>query len=368
MVFLKIAIITLHRVYNYGSALQAYATQKIFEKNGCEVIVIDYVTEQRTKGKIFKGTKGKNISAIKKPFYYLAKAFSILLKERTFGKFVKNNLNLTKKYITAEDLEKDPPIADIYVTGSDQTWNSDYNEGVDRGFFLDFLPEQAKRISFVASFGKKELDEKEIDTTKKFINRYSALSVREDSALNILNNLGRNDAIQLIDPTLQIDKNDWLSIASKRLIKKPYLILMLLYNEDNHATEYARKIADEKGLELVKICWDLNCPPMVDKLMTHRQPSDFLSLFYYADFVVTNSFHGLAFSVNLEKQFIVVPRNEYNSRIESLLDLLNIKDRMVSSMEDALKISKEQIDYEKIKPILIEERKKAEDFIKENIR
>ena len=365
---MKVAIVTLHRVYNYGSALQAYATQKIFEKNGCEAVVIDYITPQRTKKRILKSTGGKNISAIKKGPYYVAKTFSILLKEFTFGKFVKKNLKLTKKYITAEDLDKDPPIADLYVTGSDQTWNSDYNQGVDRGFFLDFLPEDAKRISFVASFGKKELAEEEIELTKKYINRYSALSVRESYAADILKGLGREDAIQLIDPTLQIDKKDWLEIASKRLVKKPYLILMLLYNEDNHATEYARKIADEKGLELVKISWDLKCPPMVDKLMTHRYPSDFLSLFHHADFVVTNSFHGLAFSINLEKQFVVVPRNEYNSRIESLLNLFNIKERMVSSMESALEMSNKQIQYEKLKPILDGERKKAEDFIKQNIR
>ena len=368
MIFLKIAIITLHRVYNYGSALQAYATQKIFEKNGCEAEIIDYITAQRTKGKIFKGTKGENISAIKKPFYYLAKTFSIFLKEQTFGKFVKNNLKLTKKYITPDDLCADPPRADIYVTGSDQTWNSDYNEGVDRGFFLDFLPENAKRISFVASFGKTELQAEEIEETRKYINRYSALSVRENFAVDILNKLGRNDAVHLIDPTLQIGKKEWLEIVSKRLVKEPYLILMLLYNEDNHATEYARKIADEKGLKLVKISWDLKTPPLVDKLMTHRSPSDFLSLFHYADFVVTNSFHGLAFSINLEKQFVVVPRNEYNSRIESLLQLFEIKERMISSMDDALKISAEHIDYEKINPILTEERKKAEAFIKENIR
>ena len=87
--------------------------------------------------------------------------FSVLLKEMTFGKFVKKNLHLTKQYITADDLEKDPPQADIYVTGSDQTWNSQYNGGVDRGFFLTFAPKDKAKVSFVASFGKAHLNDKE---------------------------------------------------------------------------------------------------------------------------------------------------------------------------------------------------------------
>ena len=364
---MKAAIVTLHRVYNYGSALQAYATQKIFEQQGYEAVIVDYITPQRTKKKIFFGKSAPNGSkGIKKLFYQMAKIGSLLLKEKTFGKFVKKNLNLTKRYITAEDLEKDPPQADIYVTGSDQTWNSYYNEGVDRGFFLDFLPSDAARIAFVASFGKTQLDENEIDETKKYIQRYKALSVREGSALTILEDLGRQDGVCLIDPTLQIKKEEWIALASKRLIKEKYLILMLLYNEDNHATEYARKIADERGLKLVKLSWELKKPPMVDKLMTHRSPADFLSLFYYADFVVTNSFHGLAFSINLEKQFIVVPRNEFNSRIENLLAITNLEDRMVKA-EDELMVSNKQIDYESVREVLNKERERAEKFLKDNI-
>ena len=355
---MKVAIVTLHRVYNYGSALQAYATQVAFERGGHEAVIIDYITPKRTKTKIFFANGADpNMSGIKKLVYRTAKIGSIFLKERTFGKFVRKNLKLTKKYITAQDLEKDPPMADVYVTGSDQTWNSAYNDGVDRGFFLDFIPEESKRISFVASFGKEKLDEDEIELTGKYISRYSCLSVREDSALQILSDLGREDAVQLIDPTLQ------LKIASKRLVKDRYLILMLLYNEDNHATEYARKLADKMGLKLVKVCWDMKKPPMVDKLMTHRSPADFLSLFNYADFVVTNSFHGLAFSINLEKQFIVVPRNEYNSRIDSLLRLTKLEDRLVHS-EDELLVSENIIDYKPVNEVLEAERERARSFIK----
>ena len=215
----------------------------------------------------------------------------------------------------------------------------------------------------MASFGKSHLNDKEVAETKPLIAEYKKLSVREDSALDVLHQLGRDDGVQLIDPTLQLTKDEWLRLASPRLVKQPYLILMLLYNEDNHATEYARKIADKKGLKLIKISWEMKKPPMVDRLFTHRSPADFLSLFANADFVVTNSFHGLAFSINLERDFVVVPRNEFNSRIESLLTLTDLQERLVSTENAALAESEKPIDYGNVNTRLAEERQKAKEYI-----
>lgn len=357
---MRVAIVTLHRVYNYGSVLQAYATQEVFEKRGHDTKIIDYITPQRTKWRLFWGKGAEGQSNV---IYRIAKIGSFILKEKTFGRFVRTRLNLTKKYVTADDLQRDPPEADLYVTGSDQTWNSQYNEGIDRGFFLDFLPETARRIAFVSSFGKTELDNGEIEETKRLLSRYEKISVREDSAVKIITGMGLGVPTHLIDPTLMLEKSEWLKIASPRLVKEPYLVLMLLYNEDNHATEYARKIADEKGLKLVKISWEMRKPPLVDQLFTHRSPADFISLFYYADFVVTNSFHGLAFSLNLEKQFIMVPRNEFNSRIESLLRLVSQSNRLVTSEENALDESEKEIDYKVIKERFSAERQRTYEFL-----
>lgn len=132
---------------------------------------------------------------------------------------------------------------------------------------MTFAPKDKAKVSFVASFGKAHLNDKEVAETKPLIAEYKKLSVREDSALDVLHQLGRDDGVQLIDPTLQLTKDEWIRLASPRLVKQPYLILMLLYNEDNHATEYARKIADEKGLKLIKISWEMKKPPMVDQLL-----------------------------------------------------------------------------------------------------
>ena len=238
---MKVSIITLHRIYNYGSALQAYATQTVFERLGYEAEIVDYIPPGRTLHEVFlkPGASGE-LPFLKNMVYKIGKMASLILKEATFGRFVNKNLNRTKRYVAPEALLRDPPSADVYVSGSDQLWNSDYN-GVDRGFYLDFLPEDAKRIAFVSSFGKEALGEAESAVVKKYLSRYQAISVREDSAVKIIDQMGISNAVQLIDPTLQISRDDWTKIASKRLVKDRYLVLMLLYNEDNHATEYARK-------------------------------------------------------------------------------------------------------------------------------
>ncbi len=364
---MKVLIITLHRVFNYGSVLQAYATQKVFEKAGCDVEIIDYITEQRTNKHLFFNVPPfiKN-DLLHKSVYLVGKDISVLLKKATFGSFLRKNIRLSKRYVTEDDLMKDPPVADVYVTGSDQTWNSQYNEGIDRGFFLAFAPEEKKKISFAASFGKSELNTEEAQITKQYLSKYHAISVREDTAQGIVKTMGLS-AMCMIDPTLQLTKEEWGEIASERLIKEKYLVLMLLYNEDNGATELARKIASQKGLKLVKISWELKRPVLVDKLMTHRSPQDFLSLFYHADFIVTNSFHGTAFSINLEKQFLVVPRNEFNSRIESLLRLTGLERRLVSNDCEPMTAVEELIDYTPVNEVLQQERKRAMDFIKNNI-
>ena len=360
---MKIIIITIHRIFNYGSVLQTYATQLLFQRRGHEVEVIDYISEERTiKKQLYNIPKNIKDDFFHKHSYLFFKRFSIYLKKRTFWRFVENNIHLTKKqYISYQDLLNNPPQGDLYITGSDQVWNSKYNNGIDRGYYLDFTDSDNK-VSFVSSFGMTEIPREEEEETKRLLLKYKLLSVREDSAQKILKQFGLKSSL-LLDPTLQITKEEWMSLASKRLVKKKYVLLMLLYNEDNNATLYARKIADQLGVELVKLSWEMKKPLHVDVLMTHRSPEDFLSLFNYAEFIVTNSFHGLAFSINLNKQFIVVERNEFNSRIESLLKLTGLEERLVGKEKFHMDKVLSNIDYQPVNAKLDFERKKAEEYI-----
>jgi len=360
---MKISIITLHKVFNYGSVLQTYATKLFFEGLGYETEIIDYLPKKWQNKALFWDIAVSR-GFIKDSIYRCLRAGSVFIKKRTFWKFLKRNTQLTNCYKTIEELDKCCPVADIYCTGSDQVWNSSYC-GIDKAFYLRFVKNDTKKISFAASIGKTELPESEAKIVKEYLSEYSLVTVRENSAVKLLDSIGIKSEL-ILDPTLQIEKEHWISLASKRLIKDRYLILMLLYNEDNNATEYARKIADEKGLKLVKISWELKKPPLVDILMTHRKPEDFLSLFYYADYVVTNSFHGLAFSINLNKQFSVIKRNEFNSRIDSLLEFTGLTERMVDYNLD-MSIVDKVIDYNKVNDILNNERIKNQKIIRESI-
>jgi hypothetical protein len=360
---MKIAIITLHRVFNYGSVLQAYATYKTFKKTGNDVVLIDYITEQRTLRRLLVRTPNNISYPITNVLYMIMKSCSIIVKYLIFNGFIKRHINLTdRRYVSFEDLKNDLPKADVYVTGSDQVWNSHYNEGIDKGFFLEFAPKGCKRIAYASSFGKENLDETEIEETKGLIQKYTAISVREDTALEILNGLGYENARWLLDPTLQLKKEEWLAIAKPNEMKDKYLLLMMLYNEDEGGTEFAKTIAKQRNLKLVKISWGYKKPPEVDLLKTHKSPEKFLSLAYHADYIVTNSFHGLAFAINFNKPFIVIPRKEFNTRIESLLRLTGLEHRMLGAGFDQ-NIVDQQIDYLPINALLDKERKKAMDFI-----
>lgn len=363
----KVELVTLHRVFNYGSVLQTYATQKLIESVGASCEIADYITEQRTKRRLKHQCK---VSGIKSLIYYLLRCISIDVKWHTFNKFIKKNITITsRRYVSVDDLRKYPPVADIYMTGSDQVWNSKYNEGIDYGFFLDFGSKATKRIAFAASIGQEKIEEQEKSEITRLLSDYSAIAVREKSAVKLIAELTGKEPYLVLDPTLQIDASEWAKLESKPLMKDKYVLLMLLYNEDNGATDYARAVADSLGVKLVKISWELKRDSRVDRLFTHRSPEDFLSLMHNAEYIVTNSFHGTAFCLNYNKQFSVIKRNEMQTRIDSILQLTGLTTRLIdpdSGMQSMSEVE-DRIDYERVNSILQQEREKAICFLREAI-
>ena len=364
---MKVALITLHRVYNYGSVLQAYASQYMLEKNGCECTIIDYITPQRTFKRLLLKDSNR-FGKIKRMLYFPLKSFSLLIKRYTFNKFINKYLHLTKKrFVTFDDLLKiNSNDYDAFIVGSDQVWNTKYNEGIDKGFFLQFVNNSKKKLALSSSFGIEKFDNDDGTIIKNYLKDFYAISVREKQSLNLLNSIKIKGEC-LIDPTLMVTKDFWKELSSKRLVKDNYLLLILLYNEDNGATNAARKIADAKGLKLVKISWQIFKPDKIDILFSHRSPKDFLSLVQYSSFIVTNSFHCVAFAINFNKQFIVFKRNEFNNRIQNLLSLFNIDEHLVDE-SNYLNIYEKNINFDYVNEVLVSERSKASEFIKKNLK
>lgn len=369
---MKIGILTLHRVKNYGSVLQTYAVSEVLKKKGQSPVVIDYIPERMKpwpdllyvrpdryttkdgKPNLFKKVVLVAASILPRAYYY-----------NQFRAFISRRVKTThKKYYTFESLCNAKFDFDMYMNGSDQIWNMDWENDIDRAYLLGFAPEGKKKGSFAASFGKNKLTEREINVMGEYLRKYSYISVRESSGLNILSNMGIDYGVHIIDPTLMLTQDDWGKIASKRLVKEKYLLIYQL-QPDSELIKYARKIANALGLIVVDFCRNFKCGEGVDKNLAFRKPEDFLSAIMYADFVVTDSFHCTAFSINFNKRFLSL-NYYYPERQRSLLEKMGLLDRFIPKNINinVCDLAKE-IDYFSVNKKLEEERLLGESFINE---
>jgi hypothetical protein len=363
----KINIITLHAVKNYGSVLQTYATQKKMEQFGYIVEFADYwrkdnIDEQLTN-EYLKYSEKWNSNCFKRCVYKAVKTPSIRKRISTFNSFLKDNIHLTeRRYYTLEELQAEVPQADIYCTGSDQMWNSDWNNGIEKPFFLEYAPAGKKRIAYSSSFGKPKLDEWEKEETKRILKKYNAISVREASGVDILDDLGIEGGVNLLDPTLVLNNEDWKGLIAERQIKQKYVLIYQL-NNNKDFDKYAKVFARQKGLKLVRLAYDYDQVLKSGWLICCPKVEVFLSLFYNAEYIITDSFHGTAFSINFNKKFAVVYPPKFSTRLQSVLELTGLTKHVLNDFNNYT-IPDLPVDYGKVNRILDAERKKADDFLK----
>ena len=347
-----IKTITCHDVYNLGASLQAYALQTYLQKQGHEVEIIDYKPDYLSGH--FK-LWGVYNPVFDKPFikqlYLLAKLSGRLLalrRKKAFDVFTKKYLHLTRRYHSNEELKKEPPMADAYIAGSDQIWNTVFKNGRDPAFYLDFAPKDKLRISYAASLATKEIAEEYRPFVSQMIKSLNYVSVREKSSLSVLLSLGRSDTVAVCDPVFLLSREEWSELCiDMGLESNKYL---LVYDFDNNPVvkQIAKSIAKAKGLDIY------NVGPFrksyAKKNFVYAGPLEFLSLVKDADYIISNSFHATAFSLIFHKQFCVIKRKEaINERMVSLLEEFGIADRIVSEFNDSLQ---DVIKYDKVIQIL----------------
>lgn len=364
----RISIITLHNVRNYGSALQTLATQEVFERLGCEVDFINFVREWEVSGKKQIDRWCEGFNPVKKLAYALALTPSLLRQNTVFRDFLRRRIHLQRKvYTTPEDFTRFPIRADIYCTGSDQTWNSGWNKGIIGALFLDFVPDGVKKISYAASFGKEKLDDWEKEETMRLLGRYAAISVREASGVHICDDLGIHGATQVLDPTLQVDRDFWLSQIGKRKIKEPYVLIYQL-NTNPEFDRYAREFARRKKMKLVRFCLRYDQVVRGGEPLVIPPVEEFACAIRYADYVITDSFHATAFSINMNTDFISVYPHDYGGRLESILRLTHLEHRHLKSYDDFSFVNEQPIDFSETNQILEVEREKGWTFLKNAIK
>ena len=322
---MRIGIITMHKVLNCGSALQAYALQRKLQQMGYDSEIIDYKYEDKGGRKSLKAS----ITAFIRNALF---GFPESRMKRKFKAFHKHNLSLTKSY-DRESIVKDPPLFDLYIAGSDQVWNPRFI-GDDVNFLLAFAPDGARRISYASSIAAGSLDEGSKEIFSRQLSRFSAISVRERSGVEIIKELTGKDARVCCDPTLLLGREDWDTLAASskyRTGEKYILVYALSYMFDPFPQIYGivDKVQKTLGLKVIFLqgrAKDVFRPG--SKLIKSAGPEDFAFLFKHAEFVITTSFHGAAFALIYDKPLIGVvdSGSTADSRIRSLLEEVSAED------------------------------------------
>ena len=198
---------------------------------------------------------------------------------------------------------------------------------------------------------------------KEQLSQYKAISVREQSAVKLLDSIGLSST-HVLDPTFMLTKEEWRHFASKRLVKENYLFVYLPYNIKDKDIVYrsVRKIAKAKNQKVISYSDNVFKDQYADKTIYFVNPGDVLSLIYHADYVVTNSFHGTAFSINLNKQFWVYMPSKFSTRITSILDLCGLNNRLLDEEITEIQMD-ESISYDKPNAVLQQERNVAYNFL-----
>jgi len=379
----KIGIITLNGYHNYGNRLQNYAVEQVLKSFGFEVKtiinntkeIINKKTSQEKENrnlldKISKVKKMRNEAVLKKmknKFQYHLHKEKIedykSKKTKLFKKFSANYLNETDYSISINNIPENlPNIFDFFVTGSDQVWNPYYVRKHSSINFLTFAPKE-KRIAYAPSFGVSEIPPEDKENFKKWISEMNELSVREYGGKKIIKNLTGREAEVLVDPTMMLERERWLSISQKDPQKPDddYLLTYILGELPKKKKKRIRNFAKENSLNTVELAMGKDWSDYI------LGPREFIDYFNSANAVFTDSFHGTIFSILFEVPFVTFRRRGSHSMI-SRINTLFSKFNMRGRLEDNINLTKSEvldIEFSHTDTVLEKERKKTYKYLKD---
>ena len=369
----KVGIVTWYWG-NYGSILQAYALQQTVERLGysCEIIKHHVTENKKTQIKY----RVKHNGVLNTTKYYLSHGISKFLvqkdKERnkrctTLDEFVNETLKLSEKGYDNSDYKQCSGY-DIYISGSDQVWNPEHTF-LSEFYWLDFADSTSKRIAYAPSIGNPRLFNEDKAIIKKYLKKFTAISVREALGTNLLNSiLGVDKVVTMADPTILVTVDEWESILPKKTIKSPYLFAYIL-RDTNEQRAFIKETSRSMGLKLVVY------PSLEQKSGTEGwgdvniyddNPFDFLNRIREADVVITDSFHCSVFSLLFHKCFYVMKKTGHESsqflRLEHLLSSCGVMNRVIDMHST---ITKDMYDCEKVDLAIALERDKGLRYLRE---
>lgn len=345
---MRAAIATFCTWKSYGSVLQSVALKKALSSLGCESYIIRSSPDVPER----VGIPGSVRQCINLPFDILHKP----LRKAAYSKgaeFIAKNLDVCD-YPDYSAVCLDPPKADIYISGSDQVWQPFAMYPL---FFLDFIRDKTK-VSYAASMGSTKLTEESSRLFKAYLREFSAVSVREQDCADVLRPLTEKEIQVHIDPTFLICEKEWRRMETEYPVRGKYILLYTIYWNSEMKTKL-KELSRKSGLPVYAIKPGLT-RAYCNKAFYDVGPGEFLWLIDHAEYVVTTSFHGAAFSTIFQKKFSALANPSSPSRISHLLRTLEIPFVDISKLD-----SSEPFDYGRITQRMTVERERGLTYLKE---
>jgi hypothetical protein len=357
----RVGILTFHRAINYGAVLQAYALNESIKKLGYVPVTINY--------------KNPHIEKIYDPkqFNYRRSLRSFLSGVLTYNRRQKKKESFEKFQAKFFILDQIPDLYDEknikhlnsykkFLTGSDQVWNYAHTK-FDRAYFLDFITDSSKKNSYAASFGFDRIPDEYVADYTELLSDFNHISVREEQGASIIKSLLNREVEVVLDPTMLLSKDDWVKISQDYRGKRDYILIYQMATSES-LLDFAVNLSKETNYEIIYIS-DALRKRIKATYAAGVSPQDFLGLFKNAKYIVTNSFHGTAFSINFNKPFFVEmlpPPAKVNSRLENILDTFDLRSRQIINGNNGNIFN--EIDYTTVNKKLELERQRSLDYLK----
>ena len=334
----KVAILTFHRTNNYGAALQAYALQKVLNEK-YEAEILDYRNPYLESLYLQNNLNIKSkIRVIARRLVYPKRTAQLDKRRRRFEKFFEQYFVLSDTAYSQDNVAQADGRYDAFIAGSDQVWNLHLSRG-DWNYFLEFVPPE-KRYSYAASIAMNRTDEGN-ERIRDDLNQFQSILVRESKAVDFLSAIGVTKPVTAVsDPVFLLGADKWRELIpsdSNPRAKKKYVLLYTVANATN-SLEFAKRLAQRENLAVVSLSskQSVNVAEGVTNILD-AGPIEFLEYIRNASFVVTSSFHALAFSVIFNVPFyyeLCRDGGNNNERLENVAGILHLKDREITSIEE----------------------------------
>ena len=384
----KVGIVSCYFKHNYGSMLQAYATQKVFDNMEIpnETINIDENIDFANGKKKYYMSQITNIPFIKSKLGMVKLKLdkkinknlgnNIQIRDNKYKEFEKN-FKLTKPYKTYKELSEQCVNYSNVIVGSDQLWLP-VNVVADY-YTLNWVPDNVNKVSYATSFGVSTVPDKYKNDYKKFLNRINCLSTREEAGVKLVEQLSDNKATLVCDPTLLLNKEEWMDIQKEEpIIKEKYILCYFLGKNIEHR-KFAERLKEKTGCKIVSLNHADEYVKYSDKFCDYAPydigPAEWINLIRNAEYVCTDSFHGTVFSLINNTKFFTFERYSNknskvstNSRIYSLLGIVDLKERILSGTENVDDVIKMQINFDNVNEKIDKFRECSKRFLKNSIK